>query len=59
MGHGGEVDDKKIINEVDDKNKISNIIKDNNILKAREGGRHQSEKRNLDKKVDSVKEEKT
>ena len=32
-----KTDDKKISVEMDDKNKTSNIIKDINILKAREG----------------------
>ena len=45
---------KKISAEVDDKSKKSNMIKITIILKAREGGRQESEKRDLDKEVESV-----
>ena len=37
-----------------DKNKTSNIIRDTNILKARKGRRQESEKRDLEKEVESV-----
>ena len=39
---------------MDDKSKTSNMIKDTNILKAREGGKQESEKRVLDKEFESV-----
>ena len=47
-------DDNGIMIEMDDKNKTSIIIKNINILKAREGERQESEKQDLDKEVESV-----
>ena len=38
----------------DDKSKTSNMIKDTNILKAREGGRQELERLDRDKEVESV-----
>ena len=49
-----KTDDKMIKVEREDKVKTSNMIKDINILKAREGGRQESEGLDRDKEVESV-----
>ena len=49
-----KTDDKKISVEVDDKIITSNMIKDTNIFKAREGRRQETEKRDLEKEVESL-----
>ena len=49
-----KTDDKRKSVAVDDKNKTSNMIKNTNILEAREEARQESEKRDMDKKVESV-----
>ena len=49
-----KTDDERVSVEVDDKHKTSNMIKDTNIFNAREGGWQESEKRDLDKEVESV-----
>ena len=49
-----KTDDKMIKVEVEDKLKTSNMIKDINILKARVGGKQESERLDGDKEVESV-----